>query len=66
MLLLIPTVTYKILLSIVGNEFLSAFITAITSEVDEDIALRIVLDALRICTSGVSRYIFQLLGPCHW
>ena len=39
MLLLIPTLTYKILLCIIGNELLTTLITAITSEIDEDIAL---------------------------
>ena len=37
--LLIPTVTYKVLLCIVGDEQLTALIAAITGEIDEDITL---------------------------
>ena len=65
-LLLIPTITYEILLCIVCDEFLTALIAAIAGEVDEDVALSIILDGLRLGTCGVSRHILQFLGPGHW
>ena len=66
LLLVIPTVTYKVLFCIVGDELLKALVAAIAGEIDKDIALGVILNVLWIGASGISWYIFQLLGPRHW
>ena len=52
--LIIPTISYKILFCIVGDELLTTLVAAIAGEIDKDIALRITLDSLWIGASGIS------------
>ena len=57
LLAVVPAIAYQTLLCIVGYELLPTIITAISGDVNKDVAL-IVMNVLRIGACGVSRNVF--------
>ena len=61
----IPAVANKIILGVIGNQFLSAIVASVVHEANEDVTLIVGLNDLRIGTGGIGRYVFEALWPRH-